>query len=254
MYYLYAFLFLVFTIFIHELGHALIMHKYGIGIKEFGIGFKTQNCKFFLSFYLKWFPGIKFTLNPILLGAFVQPSKKGEEDFKNLEYDRKAHICGAGPLFNLIFAFLLAIILLVVNQKYNMAGIYILSCLAFFCLAGKFVSKYIFPLIGMVVLFFLFSLVAKLDYASVAGPIGIVKEMNTISSWESFIFFGININIGLAAFNLIPLSPLDGGHIFGSLLKKFNSDWELKFQKISVLVLLCLVVLIFISDFIKLFV
>jgi membrane-associated protease RseP (regulator of RpoE activity) len=254
MLYIYAFLLLVFTIIIHEFGHALIMNKYGIRLKEFGIGFRMPNSKYFLRFKLKSFPGTDFTINPILLGAFVQPDKQGEEAFKNMGYRRKAHICGAGPLFNFIFAFILALILLAIKQKFNLAGACILASLIFFCLAGGFTSRYIFPILGLLSFSLLVYLVVKLDYASIAGPIGIIKEVKTISSLEDFIFFGLNINIGVALFNLLPLVPLDGGHIFGAMLKKINTGWEIKFQKISILIFLGLVVLIFISDFIKLLV
>ncbi len=66
---------IVFSIFLHELGHAHYMTKYGIPIEVFSIGF--------------WFPlkipfsskkilnGAKLQITPFLLGEYVKPTKEG---------------------------------------------------------------------------------------------------------------------------------------------------------------------------------
>jgi len=49
------------------------------------------------------------------------------------------------------------------------------------------------------------------------------------------------INIMLAVFNMIPIAPLDGSQIFGSLISKYNSELAWKLQMYGPKILLGLI-------------
>ena len=71
------------------------------------------------------------------------------------------------------------------------------------------------------------------------------------------------INIALAVFNMLPVSPLDGSRIFGNLISKNNPDLAWKLQMYGPKILLGLILFgmitkysilgIIMSPFIKLF-
>ena len=66
----------------------------------------------------------------------------------------------------------------------------------------------------------------------IAGPASIIQIM---------LIFGIQLNVFLAAFNLIPLPPLDGSHVMKYLLPP---AWSLRYQELGRYGLILLFVLI----------
>jgi Zn-dependent protease len=58
---------------------------------------------------------------------------------------------------------------------------------------------------------------------------------------QSMLFVGVFINLALAAFNLIPIPPLDGSHVFKYLLPP---AWALSYQRLGAYGLLILILLI----------
>src|SRR6185503_5628131 len=67
---------------------------------------------------------------------------------------------------------------------------------------------------------------------SVGGTMGILQVM---------MIYGVTINLGLIAFNLIPIPPLDGSHVVKYLLPP---AWALRYQELSRFGLLILVALL----------
>lgn len=75
------------------------------------------------------------------------------------------------------------------------------------------------------------------------GLIGRISPvlMETAALIQAMLQYGILINLGLAAFNLIPIPPLDGSHVFKYILPP---AWALNYQRIGAQGLLILILLI----------
>jgi Zn-dependent protease len=58
---------------------------------------------------------------------------------------------------------------------------------------------------------------------------------------QAMLLYGVLINLALAAFNLIPIPPLDGSHVFKYILPP---DWALSYQRLGAYGLLILFLLI----------
>jgi membrane-associated protease RseP (regulator of RpoE activity) len=59
-------------------------------------------------------------------------------------------------------------------------------------------------------------------FISIVGAVGIGAEL-TRQGWVSFVFFLALINIFIGIFNLVPLLPLDGGHVSIAVYEKIRS-------------------------------
>jgi len=112
-----AFLF-VFTIvvLIHEFGHFIAARKTGINVYEFSIGFPFSP-KIATLFRHK---ETEFTLRLLPLGGFVSFSRN-EDESESIEFlkeDRwkRGIIISAGSIFNIIFAFLIIAVALMLGK------------------------------------------------------------------------------------------------------------------------------------------
>ena len=57
---------------------------------------------------------------------------------------------------------------------------------------------------------------------SVVGASRLGGELVELSMWQSFLMALASLNLFLAAFNLVPLPPLDGGHIAVIMFEKIR--------------------------------
>ena len=69
------------------------------------------------------------------------------------------------------------------------------------------------------------------------------------TNFPVLIFYFTQINIALAVFNLIPVSPLDGSQIFSGYLMKTNPELALKIQSYGLQVLFGLILFGYITGF-----
>ena len=106
---------LVLLVVVHELGHAIVAHRNGVVVEEFGIGFPPRA----LAKKLK--NGILFTLNWLPLGGFVRlkgeyDSAKGRGEYGAAGYWAKTRILLAGVLINWLVAVVLLSVLAVTGM------------------------------------------------------------------------------------------------------------------------------------------
>lgn len=96
-------------------------------------------------------------------------------------------------------------------------------------LAG--VSMNVVVALGLVVLVVIFGLIGK------AAP----SLSHSLSIMQVMFIRGIGINLFLAAFNLIPIPPLDGSHVFKYLLPP---AWALRYMQLGFIGFIVLIVLL----------
>jgi Zn-dependent protease len=99
-------------------------------------------------------------------------------------------------------------------------------------LAGIVVNLALF--VAFTVLFGVVGLVGE-RAPSLAGTFGILQEMT---------YYGMRLNLVLAFFNLIPIPPLDGSHVFYHLLPP---GWGLKYRQFSALGMLPLLLILWLA-------
>lgn len=101
---------LVILVVLHELGHAIVAHRNGVVVEEFGIGFPPR------AWGKKLKNGVEFTLNWLPLGGFVKlqgehDAAKGKGDYGAATFWQKTKILLAGVAINWITAVLLLTVL-----------------------------------------------------------------------------------------------------------------------------------------------
>lgn len=204
--------FLFLALVVHEAGHFVAMRRYGVEVEKAGIGFGPS-----LRIYSKRL-GVPLTFSPLLLGAYVKPTKEGGTRMLQLPVRKQAVIYAAGPLMNfattgLLLAPVIAFRLFDGDTDKIVARAITLGVIAILAIACykwlELVSTYVLPAIGLLHLVLL-AVVLTTDPGGVDGPIGIV-EFATSSTLFDAIMFGLVINLALGWVNLMPIIPLDGG-------------------------------------------
>ncbi len=118
---------------------------------------------------------------------------------------------------------------------------------------GKIIADGVFKMIG--------SLFQGKVPEDVAGPVGMFKATSAIKEtqgfWALLHFFGI-ISVNLAIVNILPFPALDGGRIIFVIYewisgRRANEKFEIAVNNFGMLVLMSLIILITVSDVIKLF-
>ncbi len=199
-----AFLF-VFTIvvLIHEFGHFIAARKTGINVYEFSIGFPFSP-KIATLFRHK---ETEFTLRLLPLGGFVSFSRNEDESetIEFLKEDRwkRGIIISAGSIFNIIFAFLLLTVALLIGKNLSLNDAILSS-----------IKTIEIVTIGTVQLIFnLFSGNGSMD--SLSGPVGIAVMAGKAANagFINLIYFTGLLSLSLGILNLLPFPALDGGHL-----------------------------------------
>ncbi len=107
-------------IFFHELGHFLAARWSKIEVEEFGIGYPPRMLTLFKH------QGTKYTLNWLPLGGFMRP--KGEDDpgveggLAAAPKRARLAVLFAGPVANILVAFLLLVIMFMLGAPVEQAG------------------------------------------------------------------------------------------------------------------------------------
>lgn len=211
---------------VHELGHALAAILCGVKIEKFSIGVGP-------GWKIKNVPKLnEIVISPFIFFGYIQINI---EDLNQKSFFKKFIFYISGILANI----LLAIVLLIVSN-YGVRPAIQDSIL--------FIKITLSMIIGM--------LDGSVSIDMLIGPIGIGKMLATATN--SYLLLIVSLSLGLAAFNLLFLPPLDGGRILISLLEKIFGPQKMKkisisLMKIGIILLLTLFVFMTYNDIIKLF-
>src|SRR3989338_1442870 len=199
-----AFLF-VFTIvvLIHEFGHFIAARRLGINAYEFSIGFPFSP-KIATLFRHK---ETEFTIRLLPLGGFVSFSRNEDEsetvEFLKEDRWKRGIIISAGSIFNIIFAFLLIAIAIMIGKHISMFDSAIASLKTIEAVS-----------VGTIQLILnLFSGNSSMD--NLSGPIGIAVMAGKAANAGllNLIYFTGLLSLSLGILNLLPFPALDGGHL-----------------------------------------
>ena len=225
---------LIFSIIIHELGHAVALYNRGIKIKEIGFGFGIPYLgKLSYKFKIKRFPDIDFSLNPLFLGAFVETENSLENLAKigKLPNSERYIIYGAGIIANILFAIAIIVCVACFSLAFNGFEINRVSilcgCIFLFAIISifrDFFCKYLIPFFGFGLLVFLVWSMSTVgvENSGVVGPVGVVKLMSEFSTSLFYVLiFSTTVSLSLGIFNCLPFLPLDGGQIVAVWFEKW---------------------------------
>ena len=105
-------------IFIHELGHFIFAKTFGVGVEKFSLGFGPK-------IFGKKVGETEYLLSALPLGGYVKMVGEGEDaelapedvhrSFSNKPVLQRLIIVAAGPVFNLLFAYLIFIVIFMVG-------------------------------------------------------------------------------------------------------------------------------------------
>lgn len=231
------------SILVHEVGHYLTMRAYGIQVVRFTIGFGP-------TLWSRTLPdGVEFALKPIILGGYTEPVEEGPGSLEAASDAAKYAVSFAGTAVNAVAAFLLLLGLgyarltgpsrrtaqRLRNVPPAIRPLVAAGAMAFGAwLVGPFIiaRDYLRELFGR-------------DVDRAAQRWNVVKGTTPLREALIDLFaFAAGINASLAAFNMLPFRPLDGGSaaslaiggVVGAGAQQFFDRW-------SMLVLLNLVFL-----------
>lgn len=227
-----AILLVVLSLSAHELGHALAMRKYGIKIKSislFGFGKKIFTFR-----WRKLFGETPIHICIIPLGAYVETEGelRDNELLKGLKnYPAYAHICTAGIQAQLIFASIIASVLVMFYDLSSAPTYFCLTliCVSFLIAFFRKIARILLPCLGF---FLIFSLIYTIynpitttnqpsEIIEMNGSIVLVYEI--VSKFSVDLFSALKISmlmiVGLALSQTVPLYPFDGGLMFTRYLE-----------------------------------
>ena len=226
---------------IHELGHAFAMRQCGVTVKSISLlgipGLGTIR----LPIKSRFFPGTNWYVHPLIIGAYVEPE---EAEMQSLSRRDALYIYGMGPLMNILFtlgvAFVCVTVILAVDIFGRFRGVTppwkmfvmplvfvglgtVLTALWYF---RRLVCQFILLPIGwwlaVTMAYFVFTkggmpldgLSDQIGDIHGAGPKmmdGLPPSIALTIAMAVMLGAGLSVLLGLA--NLIPLVPLDGGHM-----------------------------------------
>ncbi|HSI20461.1 MAG TPA: site-2 protease family protein [Verrucomicrobiae bacterium] len=221
----------------HEFGHAIAFRHCKVAVEEISLlGFKVKNL--FLTLPIKWdlFPGTKWIITPLFLGAYVRP----EEAWDKCTKKDALYIAGMGPLMSIQYGlFWLAVtqaILAIGDAQGELlthlphillqAGIWLVVLWAIWRLRYLLCVYVLLPL-GCAITFIVLAAIIKTGIEAV-GVSDLVREVHAtggalvteplFEQVAEAIRQGATYAIAFGLINLLVISPLDGGHMLTQVL------------------------------------
>lgn len=246
-----GFILLVLALVVHEAGHAIAMTRRGIEIKEAGIFFPVGKAR--LTFRPKFLP-YPLVIGVIPLGAYVQPTKKGQRQLEAMSYKEQAICYSAGIITNIAFGCALivvaSVIKLLTQEGGSLTMMWICLGVAVITLLFRRFISVIMPILGILSLALIVLLTIQ-SFDNLGGPVaivGIVAEMST--SWVNAIIVGGVISASIGQFNMIPFYPLDGGRVINALFEKWGwKTFGKYFRAVTLLIFIAFFLFVIVHDF-----
>jgi regulator of sigma E protease len=196
--------FIVFTavILVHEWGHLIAARMTGVKVYEFSIGFPLSPRLLTLFRHRE----TVFTLRLLPLGGFVSFSKAGDENdlalFESSLFER-AVIFFMGPLFNILFAFLLFTLVFLLGNRIGPWKAMAMS------------GETVWNIFSGTAQFILELISGNGSAEGLAGPVGIAAVIGRAaeSGMLNLCYITGALSMSLGIMNLLPLPALDGGHL-----------------------------------------
>lgn len=200
--YIAMFLMIGALIFVHELGHFIAAKLFGIGVKQFSVGFGKR----------LWgvdYKGTEYKVSVFPVGGYVMPDVEELEDYFRYSFRSRIAFSLAGPMANIVFAWVGVAIISVIENGFGFNSLFVKSTAGLYENVVAFVQS-----LPMVVS----------NPGQLSGIVGLVaiggKAVQT--NIMSLLSLGVLLNINLAFLNLLPMLPLDGGKIVLDILDKFR--------------------------------
>lgn len=238
---------ITFSICIHEFGHYMAFHNLGVAVDTFAVGLGPEAIGFDWAetrWKICWLP----------LGGYVQMNSES-----HAAASLGVHILGelAGIAATLILAYIAVLGLCLLQSKKSLA--WRAGCSVRLFLVG-------FKTVALMMLTALLQPWKWKD--SLRSPVGIIHDTvkpqkspvdqahDTVKLQKrgaSWIVLLATLNLGWAIFNLLPIYPLDGGHIALHLMVLFGREAAISFQLVSVMMLLALFLTVLFNDTVRIF-
>lgn len=215
----------------HEYGHFSCLKKFGVTSPDFSVGIGPK---------LLSIPhnGTSYNFRLIPIGGFVSLPEGWEDRVTKWQ---KIRVLFAGPWANVITAIPFGILLAL--QVEELAEYHWALIVALVTIGTPLLFFLSIPLTIYAVAMAFVSPGGFVEDSQ--GVIGAVSEGRAEGStvWEHFLTTVYFFSIGVASFNLLPLSFLDGGQIYATLLARYENF--LKYWRVgSTIALVALIVLI----------
>jgi Zn-dependent protease len=143
----------------------------------------------------------------------VRPRTADQDQIAALPYRDTSWYAGAGVLANLISAGSCLTLWALITHRPWCTALAAAATVGIWLLRRP-LTAWLFPLVGLPLLVILtYFLVQGIRVHQAQGIVGDVQILSYATSLTSTIALGIVINLALAALNLLPLGPFDGGRI-----------------------------------------
>jgi regulator of sigma E protease len=210
----------------HELGHLLMARRFGVTVREFGLGLPPHALSF------NW-RGIRWSVNWLLpFGAFVK--LKGEDhgsevdDFAALPPGRRALVVLAGPVANLLVA-TVALLLsgLLIGEPTGLRPVVTAGGESHLQMGYAPIRTPGDVLHGFRALSAASDSASLRSQPAMLGWVGLAQVMDELGDVDIpplawFLALLASLSIGLGVMNLLPIPPLDGGRIFLYAVESFR--------------------------------
>jgi membrane-associated protease RseP (regulator of RpoE activity) len=244
---------LVLTVVVHELGHALAAKKLGVrivSISLFGLG------PLLISWPSKFFNGARMGFGPLPYGAYVSLN---ETDMKRLKTEGQDDISFAGPHMNFVAGTLVGCLYMLCYGTTKVALIATCISAALTLRPVKLIALYaVLPFVALYVIGDLlrFESMSKSVNEGFFAVAEAKKFFDMNDFVRKFLLSLTLLNAGLGVLNMLPVYPLDGGHVAKRYAEKVLNKEKFPYRFLFVYlptVLVILLLLPIVGDVRKLF-